>query len=182
MTDQATLSEKARPLAQKLKNQTGKYLEACKVALTAQAQLENEQPIDTEAAVPAVTAFQMVHVSSLMASKHYMDMAQINEVNGVFAETLYGKPDEKWISFLKKYEENKRLELSKQLIQFSEDISVSILGSAAEMAVGSQLAIMANEFYIRNMGLVAEHFGDKETTDVCIKAIKEIHSNADQES
>jgi hypothetical protein len=95
---------------------------------------------------------------------------------------LYGPPDDKWINFLQKYEENKQLDLSNQLLQFSEDVAVAMLGSAAGMAVGSPLAIMAKEFYIRNMGLVAEHFGDKETRDVCIKAIKDIHTPPDQES
>ena len=182
MTDQAMLSEKARPLARRLKNQTGKYLEACKIVLSGQEQLKKEPAMNTKAALAPVTAFQMVHVASLMASKQYMQPTQIDAVNGVFAETLYGPPDDKWINFLQKYEENKQLDLSNQLLQFSEDVAVAMLGSAAGMAVGSPLAIMAKEFYIRNMGLVAEHFGDKETRDVCIKAIKDIHTPPDQES
>ncbi len=111
-----------------------------------------------------------------MGGKKYLDESQINEFSGVLAKTLYGSPNEKLVGFLQKYENSKELDLSEQLVGFSGDVVVALTGSAAGMAYGTPLAIMAKEFYLRNIGLVAEHFGDKKTTDACIKAIKEIHS------
>ena len=175
MTAEPKNAEKARPLAHRLKKQTDKYLEACKHVLMGHEEMKG-QSINTEAAVRCVTAFQIVHTSALMAGNYYLDEQSINEVSGVLAEILYGKPDDKWIKFLQHYEDKKKQELSEQFVKFSEDVAVAMTGSAAGMVIGPMLAVMAKEFYIRNLGLVAEHFGDKKTTDVCIEAIKAIHT------
>jgi len=176
MTDQTRLSETARPLAQHLRKQSDKWLETIEKVLSSQKEIGKELKLSHKDAIPPVTAFQMVHVSSIMGRNKYMQETQINEFSGVLAETLYGIPDEKLVGFLRQYEKNKELKLSEQLVRFSEDVVVALTGSAAGMVYGTPLAIMAKEFYLRNMGLVAEHFGDKKTTDACIKAIKDIHS------
>ena len=181
MTAEPKNAEKARPLAHRLKKQTDKYLEACKHALMGHEELK-EQSIDTKAAVRCVTAFQIVHTSALMAGNYYLDAQSINEVSGVIAETIYGKPDDKWIEFLQHYEDNKKQDLSEQFVKLSEDVAVAMTGSAAGLVIGPMLAVMAKEFYIRNLGLVAEHYGDKKTTDICIEAIKSIHTNSEQDS
>lgn len=176
MTDQNRVSETTRPLANSLRKQSDKWLESLKNVLSGQEKISKEHTISEKDGIPAVTAFQMVHVSSIMGGNKYMEESQINEFSGVLAETLYGIPDEKLVGFLREYEKNKELELSEQLVRFSEDVVVALTGSAAGMVYGTPLAIMAKEFYLRNVGLVAEHFGDTKTTDACIKAIQEIHS------
>ena len=177
MKTEAMNAEKARSLAHRLKKQTDKYLEACRHVLLSHKEIKKKgQSISIEAAVRCVTAFQIVHTSALMAGNYYLDEHSINELSGVIAEILYGNPDDKWMEFLQHYEDNKKQELSEQFVKFSEDVAVAMTGSAAGMVIGPSLAIMAKEFYIRNLGLVAEHFGDKKTTDVCIEAIKAIHT------
>jgi len=178
MTEETKLGKTARPLADSLKKQSDKLLESLKKVLSAQEEIGKELTLSLKDAIPAITAFQMVHVASLMGGNNYLGEAQINEFNGVFTQVLYGFPDEKLVGYLQQYEKNKALALSEQLVRFSEDVVIALTGSAAGVVYGTPLAIMAKEFYLRNVGLVAEHFGDKETTDACIKAIKEIHNSA----
>ena len=45
------------------------------------------------------------------------------------------------------------------------------------MLYGVGFAVMAMEFFYRNWGIVADHFGDTVKVEECEKAVKSIHPN-----
>jgi hypothetical protein len=169
------LTELAATLASRLKKQRDKWVDAFYQAFHDFEPIRKHHKLNVKAALPIVSAFQVVHVISFIHMNKYLKEEYIGDFIAVLTELLYGLPTEEWMQYVKVYQFNKQKDFLDQLCCFCEDVSVAITGSHAGMLYGPGFIGMAKEFLYRNWGIVADHFGDKKMLEECAKVVKALH-------
>lgn len=176
MTDIKELTELAVSLAYRLKKQTDKWLGAFYQEHYKCQQIREREKFNIEAALPIVTAFQIVHVMSFIYVKKYIEEGRMGDFVNVLVESLCDQPADDWLKYIRQYESNKQMNFPEQLGHFCEDVSMAITGSYTGMIYGCAFVGMAKEFLYRNWGIVADHFGDRVTVEECVKSVEAIHN------
>ena len=176
MTDVNELTELAVTLAYRLKKQTDKWVETFYQEHYKCQQIREREEFNIEAALPIVTAFQIVHVMSFIHVKKYIEESRIGDFINVLIESLYDRPGYNCLKYVRQYQSNKQMDFPEQLGRFCEDVSMAITGSYTGMIYGPAFVGMAKEFLYRNWGIVADHFGDRVTMKECVKSVEAIHS------
>ncbi|MDP3259454.1 MAG: hypothetical protein Q8M34_02560 [Thermodesulfovibrionales bacterium] len=180
MTDDYNLPEIAKSLASRLQKQRDKWITAFYQALHDFQPICEQYKLSMEAALPIVSAFQIVHVMSFIHTNEYIREQQIGDFITPLTESLYGHPTDDWMKYVKQYQTNKQKDLSEQVCRLSEDVAMAIMESHAGMLYGPGFAVMAMEFLYRNWGIVADHFGDTVKVEECAKAVKSIHTGSNK--
>jgi hypothetical protein len=176
MTDDYDLSEIAISLASRLQKQRDKWITAFYQTLHDFQPIRDQHKLSIEAALPIISAFQIVHVMSFIYINKYIKEEQIGDFIAILTESLYGQPTDDLMTYVKQYQSNKK-DFPEQACRFSEDVAMSIIGSYTGMLYGAGFAVMAMEFLYRNWGIVADHFGDAVKVEECAKAVKSIHTD-----
>ena len=176
MTDINELTELAVTLAHRLKKQTEKWVNAFHQELHNCQEIRKRHLFKVEAALPIVTAFQIVHVMSFIHAKKYIEEGRMGDFINVLTESLYGAPTDNWLKYVRQYQSNKQIDFSEQLCRFCEDVSMALTGSYAGMLYSPGFVGMAKEFLYRDWGIVADHFGDRVTMEECVKSVEAIYN------
>ena len=134
---------------------------------------EDNYKLNFKSALPIVTAFQIKHNVSFINMKKYVEEKKMEDFVAKFIDNMSAefKSDE-WVPYLSNYEDNNKKDLGEQLSIFCEDVSVAILKSNSGMLYGTAFVSMARDFLVRNQGIVADSFGDKETLKQSAEIIK----------
>ena len=103
MTDGYNLSEIANSLASRLQKQRDKWITAFYQTLHDFEPIREQHKLSVEAALPIVSAFQIVHVMSFIYINKYIKEEQIGEFNTTLTESLYGPPTDDWMKYVKEY-------------------------------------------------------------------------------
>lgn len=176
MTDNHNLPEIAKSLASRLQKQRNKWITAFYQALYNFQSVSKQYKLSMEAALPIVSAFQLVHVMSFIHTNEYIREQQLGDFIASLTESLYGHPTDDWMKYVKQYQANKQKDIPEQVCRLSEDVAMAIMGGHAGMLYGPGFAVMAMEFLYRNWGIVADHFGDTVKAEECAKAVNSIHT------
>jgi hypothetical protein len=162
------MPQRAAELARRLNNQRSKWLDAIAVECEDGKAVIGPGPggdRDPFAATQAVSAFQAVHVLSMVHANQYVPPAEMTRFTTVVCTALTdGKVTDAWRRAVDHYTDLKSRPLGEQLLLFAEDVAIAVTGSPPSgMLIGPGLVPLANEFLHRNLGLAAGFFGDEST-------------------
>jgi hypothetical protein len=120
-----------------------------------------------------------VHVLSLGHAKNYVAPNDMGRFTTALCERLTGgRVTDKWKNAVEHYTDLKAKPIQEQLLDFSEEIAITLSGSpAAGMMLGPGLLPLANEFLLRNLGIAADFFGDEQTTREMAAAVRSVHED-----
>ena len=135
---------------------------------------------DRSAASAIASAFQAVHVLSLASGNKYVPTEQMEPSTKVLCEHLCDASiTDKWKNAIRHYTDLKAKALGEQLLNFSEEMAITLSGSpAGGMLLGPGLLPLANECLLRNLGIAADFFGDDATARAMAQAVHKLHDDA----
>ena len=174
------LPGRAAEFAERLNKQRSKWLDAVSVecddgeAVIGTTSGRNRDPFG---AGQAVSAFQAVHVLSMVHANQYVPPAEMSRFTSAVCTALTdGKVTDAWRRAVDHYTDLKSRPLGEQLLLFAEDVAIAITASPPSgMLIGPGLVPLANEFLHRNLGLAADFFGDESTVRRMADIVKRIH-------
>jgi hypothetical protein len=170
--------ELAATLAADCQVQRDKFAIAFHRVLYSSQQIREDHKLHADAAFSVISAFQIIQVLSFILENNYISKEQIGNFGAALTIALQGPPSNEWKQHAEQYELNKQKPISEQLRWFCEDVAMAIVGSKAGMIYGLGFSSMAIDFLYRNFVIVADHFGDKATTQRYAEAVKAIHKSA----
>ena len=177
------MPQRAAELAERLNNQRSKWLDAVAVECEDGNAVIGTAPggdRDPFAATQAVSAFQAVHVLSMVHANQYVPPAEMTRFTTAVCTALTdGKVTDAWRRAVAHYTALKSRPLGEQLLLFAEDVAIAVTGSPPSgTLIGPGLVPLANEFLHRNLGLAAGFFGDESTMRRMAEIVDRIHGEA----
>jgi len=160
--------QRATELAERLNRQRIKWLDAVSVACHHSERILGAAPAgeaDPSAASAMTSAFQAVHVLSLVRAHQYVPAGEMTRFTTALSAALTNDAViEVWRRSVVYYTDLERKPLSDQLLVFSEDVATAATGwSPLGTLAAPALLILAHEFLYTNLRLAADFFGDELT-------------------
>lgn len=174
------LPRRAAELAERLNRQRSRWLEAVSVECRDGEAVIGATPAserDPLAAPVMVSAFQAVHVLSMVHANQYVPASEMSRFTTALCTALTnGQVTDAWRRTIEHYTDLKSKPVGEQLLLFSEDVAIAVTGSPTSgMVIGPGLVQLANEFLHRNLGLAADFFGDESTMRRMADVVNRIH-------
>ena len=140
------LARSAAALAERLNSQRAKWLEAVMNEFRGvEEKYVDHHRLTTEKAGIVVSAFQAVHVLSLVSMKNYVPASSMSEFTTFLCVGLTeGHLDDKWKEVVSRCTTFKQKALPEQLAAFSEDVAAALTGSPTGFLFGPGLVPMAH--------------------------------------
>lgn len=181
------LPRRAAELAERLNRQRIKWLEAVSVECRDGEGIIGATPApgrDPLAASATTSAFQAVHVLSLVHANQYVPASEMTRFTTALCTALTNDEiTQVWRRAVGHYTDLKSKPVGEQLLLFSEDVASAVTGSSSSgMLVGPGLVPLANEFLYRNLGIAADSFGDESTMRRMADAVHKPHENDNEQA